>query len=149
MARGFRLEPVLELARRRLEAATGELQKLAQRRADAQSRLDQLQGFLADYREQFRTAMQSGLETGRLQDFRAFLAKLERAVDLQGAEVRRSHEAWAAKHREWLDLRQREQAMDVLKTRHLAAEAVRDGKREQKQQDEFAGRRTRGGSTSS
>ncbi len=149
MARGFRLEPVLELARRRLEAATGELQQLAQRRADAQSRLDQLQGFLADYREQFRTAMQSGLETGRLQDFRAFLAKLERAVDLQGAEVRRSQEAWSAKHREWLDLRQREQAMDVLKTRHLAAEAVRDGKREQKQQDEFAGRRSRSDSTSS
>ncbi len=117
MARGFRLEPVLDLARRRLEAATGELQKLAQRRADAQSRLDQLQGFLDDYRQQFRTVMQSGLETGRLQDFRAFLTKLERAVDLQGAEVRRSQEAWATKHREWLELRQREQAMGVLKGR--------------------------------
>ncbi len=144
MARGFRLEPVLELARRRLDSATVELQKLAQRRADAQDRLDQLNRFLADYREQFRVALQAGLDQARHQDFRAFLAKLERAIELQAAEVQRSQDAWAAQHKEWLDLCKREQAMDVLKARHLADEAVRDGKREQKQQDEFAGRRARG-----
>lgn len=144
MASGFRLEPVLELARRRLDSATVELQKLAQRRADAQDRLDQLNRFLADYREQFRVALQAGLDRARHQDFCAFLAKLERAIELQGAEVQRSQDAWAAQHNEWLDLRKREQAMDVLKARHVADEAVRDGKREQKQQDEFAGRRAHG-----
>ncbi|MCC7546576.1 MAG: flagellar export protein FliJ [Burkholderiales bacterium] len=144
MARSFRLEPVLALAQRRLESATAELQKLAQRRADTQSRLDQLLQFLADYRQQYRAALHAGLDQARMQDFRAFLAKLERAVDLQNADVRRCQEAWSAKHSEWLDLRQREQAMNVLKDRHRAAELARDGKREQKQQDEFAGRRILG-----
>lgn len=143
MAREFRLEPVLELSRRRLETATAELQKLAQRRADAQSRLDQLERFLSDYREQFRAALQGGLEQDRAHDFRAFLGKLEQAISLQGAEVQRCQEAWAAKHAEWLELRKREQAINVLKDRHHTAEAIREGRREQKQQDEFAGGRIR------
>ena len=143
MVRKFQLEPVLELAQRRLETATAELQKLALRRTDAQSRLDQLKRYLDDYREQLRSALQTGLERDRLHDFRAFIAKLERAVELQGAEVLRCEDAWAAKHREWLELRTRDEVMHVLKDRHVAAEAVRDGKREQKQQDEFAGRRGR------
>ncbi len=144
MARAFRLEPVLELAKRRLETATTDLQKLALRRAESQSRLDQLQQFLSDYREQLRAGLQDGMEQDRVHDFRAFLAKLERAVALQAGEVQRCQDAWAAKHREWVDLRTRDQAMHVLKDRHVATEARRDGKREQNQQDEFAGRPRRG-----
>jgi len=143
MARSFRLAPVLELAQRHLETATVELQKLAVRRNEAQARLEQLHQFLADYRIQFEQAFGGGLERERLNDFKAFLAKLERAVELQGGEVQRCQSAWQSKHGEWLELRKREQAMTVLKDRHLAAEAARDGKREQKQQDEFAGRQSR------
>jgi flagellar FliJ protein len=143
MIRTFRLAPVLELAQRHLETATAELQKLAVRRNEAQARLDQLHQFLADYRTQFEQALGSGLERDRLNDFKAFLVKLERAVELQGGEVQRCQSAWQGKHGEWMELRKREQAMTVLKDRHVAAEAVRDGKREQKQQDEFAGRQPR------
>ena len=143
MADTFRLAPVLELAQRRLETATGELQKLALLRNEAQSRLEQLQQFLSDYRDQFRQGLENGLERDRMLDCQAFLSKLERAVEMQRIEVQRCQSAWEAKHRTWMDLRRDEQAMSVLKARHLAAEAVRDGKREQKQQDEFAGRRSR------
>ncbi|MCW5620535.1 MAG: flagellar export protein FliJ [Burkholderiales bacterium] len=143
MADTFRLAPVLELAQRRLETATGELQKLALLRNEAQSRLEQLQRFLSDYRDQFRQGLENGLESDRMRDFQAFLSKLERAVEMQHIEVQRCQSAWEAKHRTWMDLRRDEQAMSVLKARHLAAEAVRDGKREQKQQDEFAGRHHR------
>lgn len=143
MADTFRLAPVLELAQRRLETATGELQKLALMRNEAQSKLEQLQRFLSDYRDQFRQGLEDGLESDRVRDFQAFLSKLERAVEMQSVEVQRCQSAWEAKHQVWMDLRRDEQAMSVLKARHLAAEAVRDGKREQKQQDEFAGRHRR------
>jgi len=66
------------------------------------------------------------------------IAKLKLAVEVQAAETQRCKEAWNQQHERWRDLRQRERALDALRTRHARAERLRDQKREQKEQDEFA-----------
>jgi flagellar protein FliJ len=143
MARGFRLQPVLELARRRLEAATTQLQKLGVLRQEAQARLAQLKAFQAEYQTSRRQGLAQGMEPDRLRDFDAFLAKLERALGQQTAEVERNTQAWEAEHRRWLELRSREQALAVLERRHLALLAAQEARSEQKQQDEFAAGKAR------
>ena len=138
MARGFRLQPVLELARRRLEAATTQLQKLGVQRQEAEARLEQLRGFQSEYQASRQQGLAQGMKPDRLRDFDAFLVKLERAIVAQCAEVERARQAWDAEHRRWLELRSREQALGVLEQRHEKQLAVQEGRGEQKQQDEFA-----------
>jgi flagellar FliJ protein len=143
MAAHFRLQAVLDLAGRRLDAATGELQKLRARLQQAQDKLEQLHGYRAEYQTALAAALAEGLEVDRLRDFQAFLAKLARAIEVQSAEVQRCRRAWEEEHQRWLQLRAREQALQVLRTRHEHAESQRDARVEQKQQDEFAHRRGR------
>jgi flagellar FliJ protein len=138
MAAPFRLQTVLDLAARRLDAATVELQKLRVRLQQAQDKLDQLHGYRAEYDASLATALSQGLPADRLRDFHAFLAKLARAIDAQGAEVARCRQAWEEDHQRWLRLRNRQQALQVLRARHEHSEAIRDARVEQKQQDEFA-----------
>jgi flagellar FliJ protein len=138
VAAGFRLQPVLEAAQRHLEAAAAELQKLAARRREADAKLHQLEGFLAEYRASLQHGLAQGIESDRLRDFRAFLGKLEHAIALQSAEALRCRQAWETGHRRWLDLRSRQEALSVLERRHQAAERTREARGEQKQQDELA-----------
>jgi flagellar protein FliJ len=138
MAAPFRLQTVLELAQRRLDVATVELQKLGVRAQQAQEKLDQLHGHRAEYRANLTATLARGLPADQLRDFHAFLAKLGRAIDAQGAELARCRQAWQDEHQRWLRLRSREQALQVLRARHEQNEARRDARVEQKQQDEFA-----------
>ena len=142
MAAPFRLQTVLELAARRLDVATAELQKLRARLQQAQARLDQLQGYRTEYEASLAAALSQGLPADRLRDFQAFLAKLARAMEAQGAEVARCRQSWEEEHQRWMRLRNREQALQVLRVRHEHSESVRDARIEQKQQDEFALRRS-------
>jgi flagellar protein FliJ len=143
MAAPFGLQTVLELAARRLDVATAELQKLRARLQQAQDKRDQLQGYRGEYEASLAATLAQGLPADRLRDFQAFLAKLARAIEAQGAEVVRCRQAWEEEHQRWLQLRNREQALQVLRARHEHSESVRDARIEQKQQDEFALRRGR------
>jgi flagellar FliJ protein len=136
MASAFALQPLLDLAERRLEAATADLQRLAALRQEAEGSLAQLQSRQAEYLADLQQALAGGIEPDRLRDYRAFLSKLERAVGLQAEELEDRRRAWADAHMRWLELRRREQALTVLKQRHRRAEAVREGRREQRQQEE-------------
>ena len=80
MATAFRLQTVLELAARRLDVATAELQKLRVREQQAQTRLDQLQDYRTEYEANLAAQLLQGLPADRLRDFQAFLAKLARAM---------------------------------------------------------------------
>jgi flagellar FliJ protein len=143
MAQRFPLQAVLDLAQRRLETATAQLQKLGLQRQEAEAKLAQLQGFQAEYRASRAQGLAQGMEPARLRDFDAFLVKLDRAIEVQTAELARAREAWAAEHERWLALRSREQALAVLERRHDAVQARRAARAEQKEQDEFAARKGR------
>lgn len=136
----FRLQVLLDLAHRRLDAATAELQRLRGNWQGAQDKLDQLKNYEAEYAATLEKHLAAGIAVPQLNDYRLFLAKLAAAVLAQMEEVKRRQKLWETEHASWLVLRQKQQALEVLGERHLAAEAMVESKREQKQQDEFASR---------
>lgn len=138
MARAFALQTLLDLARHRLDAAALELSKLSAQRQSAEAKLAQLKGFQSEYEAGMRVALAQGIESHRLRDYTLFLDKLARAIAAQAAEVLRCSRSWEEAQQRWLQLRSREQALGVLRERHLKVETTREGRREQKQQDEFA-----------
>ena len=138
MARAFRLQVLLDLARDRLETATRELQRLGIALSGAQGKLDQLQAYEAEYAAGLGTRLAAGMTTHQFNDYNLFLGKLARAIQAQAEEVGRRRGAWEEEHARWLSLRQRQQALGVLAQRHDAAELAIEARREQKEQDEFA-----------
>jgi len=138
MARPFRLQTLLDLGVHRLDAAALELQKLHVALERAESKLEQLRDIQRKYDAALLASMTRGVEADRLRDFQRFLAKFKLAVEEQAAETQRCQEAWTHQHERWRDLRQRERALDALRTRHARTERLRDQRREQKEQDEFA-----------
>jgi flagellar FliJ protein len=140
MAQAFRLQPLLDLTARRLDAATLELQRLRARLEQERARYAQLQGFDAEYRAGLQSALRAGLEADRLRDYREFLEKLSRALSAQADEVARCRRVWEEGLASWQELKQQQEALSVLKSRHAAEQARREVRIEQKQQDEFARR---------
>lgn len=148
MPRPFPLQAVLDLARQRTEAAAARVSVQSARRAEAEQKRELLARYHADYWERMQRSQRSGVSMAMLRDFQAFVAKLEFAIRQQEEDVARAHAAWQAAQDEWLEMRRKQQALEVLEARHLTSELERDARREQREQDEFAGR-IRGPSESS
>jgi flagellar FliJ protein len=138
MARPFRLQLVLDLALQRVDAATSELKRLRAQWNEAQSKLEQLEAYATEYSTGLSARLAQGMPVHQLNDYRLFQSKLARAIQAQSEEVDRRHRAWDDAHARWLGLRRRHQALGVLAQRHVAAEALVEARREQKEQDEFA-----------
>lgn len=138
MAEPFPLQVLLDLAQNRLEAASAELQRLRHQWQEAQAKLDQLASYQTEYTAGLQERLSTGIPAHLLSDYRLFLDKLARAIRAQGDEVDRRRLVWEKEHAQWLALRQREQALDVLLQRHRATQVLHESRREQKQQDEFA-----------
>ncbi len=136
----FRLQVLLDLAHRRLDAATTELQRLRGNWQSAQDKLEQLKNYESEYAASLEKRLADGIGVPQLNDYRLFLTKLATAIAAQMEEVKRRQKLWETEHVSWLALRQKQQALEVLGERHIAAEAMLETKREQKQQDEFASR---------
>lgn len=140
MARVFPLATVQLLARERAEAAAREFGGHARRLAAARGKLLQLEAFRAQYRSQRDAMLVAGVGAARLRDLDAFLARLEEAARTQAEEAARLDAIFEAARARWLELRRREQAMDVLAARHTEIETERARRLDQKAQDEYSQR---------
>ncbi len=128
------------LAQRRTESAAGELQGHAGRLRAAEQKLEQLRGYVAEYRRSRSDALVQGLTAARLREYDAFLARLDEAIAAQALEVDRAHATWEAARVQWIEANKREKAMDALAERHAEEERARENRLDRKVQDEFAAR---------
>lgn len=141
MASAFSLQALLDQARHRMEASERLLLMIRHKEEAAKQKLEELNGFRLDYRGRLSGNTQGGMDILLLRDYYAFLAKLEQAIRFQEREVEQQHARWLAAHANWLELRQKVKSYEVLKERHIQAENKRQNIREQRQSDEFAGRK--------
>jgi flagellar FliJ protein len=141
MTRKFPLQPLLELSQDRLDQAGKRLNELKVRWNGAEERLQQLVDFCREYQERLRGSSSSGMSVASYRDYQLFLGKIELAVKQQREEVKRCQERWEQGQRDWLEQRRQNKAFDTLANRHVAAEARRENKREQKELDEYATRK--------
>lgn len=137
---GFPFSRLLELARNELDEAARVMQAEQQRLLQQQTRLDQLTGYLADYRQRLNDSQQRGMTVNQWRDFQSFMVKLDQALAQQREEVSRAEHRAATAREAWSARRQKVKAFEALEVRHLEIEAQHERKREQKLLDEFANR---------
>lgn len=140
MAARFPLQPLLDLAGERLEAAQRRLQALEAERRQSAARLEELTGYLAEYRERLASRLAAGIDPPGLRDYRSFLERLQLACEQQREDLRAREVAWEAAREAWLEQRRRRRAFEALEQRHRAAEARREARADQRAQDDYAQR---------
>lgn len=138
MAPSDRLKPVQDVAERREQSAAklfGDAQRLLK---DHESRLEQLHLFQREYRERFDSDLRGGLSAIRLQEYQAFMAKLDQAIQQQQAAVELGRQESRQKKQHWQQKHTRTQAIGKAMDRFAREENQARERLEQKESDEFS-----------
>jgi flagellar FliJ protein len=138
VAKPFHLQPLIDLAEDRSQAAAQALARLRQAWQDAENKLDQLRGYLAEYQQRLQQQTQAGFSIVQWRDYQAFIFKLEMAIKSQGEEVERCRLRWESGQIEWREREREVKAYQTLRQRHDLAERKVEERQDQKLQDEFA-----------
>ncbi|NOY62510.1 MAG: flagellar export protein FliJ [Gammaproteobacteria bacterium] len=133
-----RLQPVYEMAcdKERLAAqAVGEVfRDLEFQRL----RLSELLRYRDEYVQRMQEQVRSGMDMVQLNDYRAFLSKLSRAITQQEHAVRLSEDALTEKKQAWYYHRGKVKALLKVMEQHRRLMQINDNRREQGESDEFA-----------
>jgi len=141
MAQAFSLQPLLELMQTRTDDATRQLGKLIAAEQNAKSRLQMLEQYREEYAQKMRDASAQGITRMALHNYQDFLARIDQAISQQTQAVQQSQQSTAAGQNHWKEQNKRLKAIDTRSLRHDAKERWREGKLEQKIQDEYSSRK--------
>jgi len=86
----------------------------------AQAKLEQLQSYAAQYREQMQALGAAGTAWSQVRDLRGFVDRIEAAITAQHNELSRQQHILAELTAKWGAARQREKAFEVLIDQHQA-----------------------------
>ncbi|HET7312732.1 flagellar export protein FliJ [Salinisphaera sp.] len=137
------LDALIELATEKRDAAAIALGNLQSEYARNQSQLDALVAYRAEYGERLARAMADGLSMHQLDNDQRFLAALDGAVAQQERLVAAIRNRLADGKTRWQDRQRRLKSFDTLAKRRRAGEARQEARREQRDNDEAAGRTSR------
>ncbi len=136
----FRFAFLLQLAQDEREEASRAMQTAQAAWLLAKSKLEQVDGFRAEYRARLANSAQAGMSVIQWRDFQLFLAKLDGAAVQQGDEVARLGFEYERRKADWLACEKKVKAFDALRVRHEQSELKKENQREQKMLDEFNSR---------
>lgn len=136
MSRTRKLDPVMDMARKATESELiklGEHNALLQRE---QNQLDDLMQYREEYLSRFRKGDPMQMSAKKALDLRGFLAQLDQAIQAQQVQVNQSRQVVERQQQNWLQARNKEQALDSLMARYRADENVKQQRHEQRENDE-------------
>lgn len=142
MKRVKRLEPVQNIvddAQRRLAMSVAAFE---QRVLEGEAKLSELVRYKAEYEQQFSQRAGRGMGATDLRDYQAFLARLAEAIKQQQALVNRAQAEHQAERVKWQDALKRSKALGHVMDRWQAEERNVSERREQRESDERAQRKT-------
>lgn len=141
MAQPFSLQPLLEVMQTRTDEATRKLGQLIAAEQNQRSRLQMLEDYRAEYAQRMSEATAQGVTRLVLHNYQDFLARIDQAIEQQRLTVMDSENSTKAGQEHWKNQNKQLKAIDTLSLRHDERERYKEGKQEQKLQDEFSSRK--------
>jgi flagellar FliJ protein len=138
MAEQSSLGRLMELARERAEAAARQLQVLSGSLRDARKQLDTLLGYRQDYVRRLEQASQAGLSASNYHNFTLFIATLDEAIAQQNKVLAQIGAQVETGRRHWSDEQRKLNSYATLAERHARRAALREQRKEQRDNDEIA-----------
>jgi len=134
----FRLQILIDYAEERSKQAAQELRRLRLKWAQEEQKKQQLEGYLEDYQLRLNAVAMGGISVSMMMDFRRFISKIELAIATQQEEIVRCRQQWEIAQSLWNEREREVKAYHALRSRHEKAEQVKENRRDQRLQDEFA-----------
>ncbi|MES1983098.1 MAG: flagellar export protein FliJ [Pseudomonadota bacterium] len=138
--RNFTLQPLVNLAQQKNEAAARNFGQLNQHQQAAQAKLDKLLQYRKDYQARFQEAAKNGMNQSDLSNFQAFIQRLDEAIAQQRAANEHARSSMDAGRDQLKHAHRTVKSLDTLAQRHNENEKKLVAKTEQRQQDEHSGR---------
>ncbi len=136
MSPSKRLKPVQQVAASKELKAARSMGQAKQNLAQQEAKLLQLKLYHQEYLERFQQASAQGISVTQLQEYRAFLAKLDSAIQEQEKIVADSATRHTTQRDNWKQKRTRTQALGKVVERYRKEERKTEDRNEQKENDE-------------
>ncbi len=136
MSPSKRLKPVQKVAASRERNAARTMGQARQHLAQEEAKLLQLKLYHQEYLERFNAVAAQGMSVTQLQEYRAFLAKLDAAIKQQEKVVAASMANHTTQKDNWKQKHTRTQALGKVVERYRREELKAENRSEQKENDE-------------
>lgn len=147
------LRTLIELATTSRDAAATRRAHTAQQLEQARTQMSTLLGYMTEYQRRVQNTLSVGCDMAAQNNLRAFVIKLERAVEQQSVEIKHREQMLAAADEEFNKMQRKVKSLETLQTRREEDARLVAQRRDQKNMDEMAQSRsqlnaTRGGQLS-
>ncbi|MBS1186275.1 MAG: fliJ [Burkholderiaceae bacterium] len=136
------LATLIELATKDCDHAAQELGKAIRMADESEKKLALLLQYREDYSARFQTSQAEGLTIAGYRNFQLFMDKLDQAIDGQQHVVNESKKRIEEHRTIWQAAEKKRVSYDTLATRERKEAQRKEARREQKQMDEFANRKS-------
>jgi flagellar FliJ protein len=129
------------LLKRAQEESDGTSQHFAETKkalASSAAKLALLASYREDYSAQLGATAAQGMDTDRMRNFQRFIANVTQAIVQQQKEVERCKASTQRAESAWLDAQRGLQSYRTLAERHASRARLAEGRKQQKQSDEFS-----------
>lgn len=140
MSPSKRLKPVQRFAHSKEQKAARVMGQAKKSLQQEEAKLEQLKQYHQEYLERFKQMAREGMSATQLQEYRAFLAKLDEAVNQQQEVVAASIVNHSSSKSVWKKKHSRTQALNKAVDRFREQEKKIADTREQKESDEHSQR---------
>jgi len=137
------LDTLIDLAQRESDRRAKKLGAALKAVEDGEQKLQMLNGYRDDYARKLEAAQQAGITPFAYQNFVAFLAKLETAVNGQKEVIKHAEFKAEMERKAWQESERKRLSYRTLTERAAAQALALDNKRDQKMMDDFAARSAR------
>jgi flagellar FliJ protein len=138
MSKPFPMQVLLDLAHEGRDSAAASLGAANRDRTAQQQRLQLLLDYRHEYQRKLADAAQGGVAGLGLLNYRAFIERIDAAIEQQRLLLARAASEVEDQQRRWLEQQRKLKSFDALSHRHAASERRHEARREQKAQDDFA-----------
>ncbi|MEM7294159.1 MAG: flagellar export protein FliJ [Pseudomonadota bacterium] len=108
---------------------------------ESRAQLLQLVNYREEYNRRFLELGDVGMGAGDMQEFQAFLSRVDKAIDLQRRIIDENSGAWQNSHAIWQEIRAHEASLEELLAARLRTDYREAERRDQKQTDEGSSQR--------
>ena len=136
MSPSKRLKPVQRVAESREQKAARHMGHSRKTLLEEEVKLNQLKQYHQEYLERFEVAARNGISAAQLQEYRAFLSKLDGAIKQQQEVVQASMRVHSTSKDNWRLKHTRTQALNKAVNRFKKQERAAADRNEQKACDE-------------
>jgi flagellar FliJ protein len=140
MSPSKRLKPVQRFAASKEQKAARMMGQAKKSLQQEETKLQQLKQYHQEYLERFKQMAEKGMSATQLQEYRAFLSRLDEAIDQQQQVVAESTVNHRSTRNFWQQKHSRTQALNKAVDRFREQEQKRADKHEQKENDDLSQR---------